>query len=439
MIEKYPKQTGIYLLLFFLIIGLTGFANAEILNPEKELNIHIATALQNNPGLREMQNRIVSAEMIVSEAGVWQDPTIGFGMMNLPFNSFDFNQEPMTGAWINVSQVVPLTDKFKVLSEIADVNLEKKEIQLRKREILLIEKLIQTWYQWAFLNKTLMTHEKNASLIENFIEVARSKYETGKGMQQDILRAETKYSKLEDKIVNVRQSIQTTGRKFAILIGNEPIDTLQAPENLPTRFNDVDEEAVFVSLFDNNPEWLESELDINAASNKVELSRRSLIPDLKLGAGYGFRQNADNGMERPDFFTLSAGMKLPLHKEKKQNARVRQMTAELRAAEFKQKALELDLKFRLQSLIDQDNRLANQILLHDEGILPQSEATLTSSVSSFSTGRVNFESILIAEANLFSARLDRLARIRDRLLVRASIAALIDDQSLIPMNNPMER
>ena len=427
------KMYNVFLVCVF-IFGLSNAAQSQITVPDTELKMHISKAIGNNPGLGELQSRITAAEFQVTQAGVWQDPTIGFGLMNLPTNSFDFNQEPMTGAWINVGQMIPLANKLELRTEIARDDLASKAIMLRSRELMIAENIAKTWYQWAFLREALKTLDNNIELIDNLIIVASSKYETGDGMQQDILMAETKRTQLDDKRANLLQSILTTSRKLAILLGQEPDNIPSSPESLLDVFSELNLKNMEAVLFQQNPQWLTSEVEIAEGLKKVELARRSVIPDLMLGAGYGFRQDADNGMERTDFFSISAGMTLPLHRDKKQNAAIQQMIATHRALVFKQDALKLDLKFKLNNLIDQDNRLAEQIVLHLEGIEPLSEATLASSTNSYSTGKADFEAILMAETNLFNARLERLARIRDRLQVRASLAALVGGENLIPTN-----
>ena len=429
------RHLKIFFMACFFIFGLSDGARTQIISSDAVLREHISRAFEKNPGLGEIRNRITASEQQVSQAGVWKDPTIGVSLMSLAVNSFDFNQEPMTGAWISVGQMIPLSNKLDLRTEIAEDNLATKEVTLRSRKLMIAESLTKTWYHWAFLREALSTLDNNIELIDNLIVIARSKYETGKGMQQDILRAETKRSQLEDKRSNLHQMILTTSRKFAILTGNEPDDIPSTPESLPDIFLQIIVNDMEETLFKKNPMWLKSNIELAMASRKVELARRSVIPDLKLGAAYGFRQDADNGMERPDLLTISAGMSLPIHRDKRQNAAVRQMTANHRAIVFKQNALELELKFQLQSLIDQDDRLAEQIVLNIESIEPLSEATLASSTNSYSIGKADFEAILMAESNLFNTRLDRLARIRDRLQVRASLAALVGGDDLLPAKN----
>lgn len=414
---------------------LTGFvnsANAQIFTPDTGLAEHISEALRNNPDLAVWQHRIEAAENKVPQAGAWQDPTVKFSLMNLPVNSFDFNQEGMTGAWITVGQTIPLAGRPTIMTDIAGFNLATTDANRQTHELNVAEQLAQIWYDWAYLNEALRTLNVNIDLLDDLIIVARSKYETGAGLQQDILRAETSRTRQEDMRVKLRQMILTTGRRFATLMGRQPDDVPKAPQSLPESFAKVDTRDLIQRLFADNPAWHAMDSQVEASKSRVELAKRAWIPNLQLGAAYGYRQDADLGAERPDFFTVTAGISVPLYGKRKQSAAIQEMSAMLRASASRKRSLELDLRLKLEKLLDEDNTLEQQVLLYREGVEPQAEATLAASTVSYSVGKADFEAVLMAETVLYNARLERLARVRDRLKVRASLAALMGGDDLIP-------
>ena len=422
--------------LSFLIISLIISVNAtpvqsQVIMPDSVLIEHIKDALRNNPGLASWQNMVEAASEKVPQAGAWADPTLKLSLMNLPFNSFDFNQEPMTAAWITAGQAIPLAGKPAIKTEIAEYGLETTEAGRRTQELKVAENIAQIWYDWAYLREALLTLNRNINLLDDLIVVAMRKYETGKGLQQDILRSETIRTRLEDMRVKLQQMIITTGRRFAVLLGHHPDVTHQPPKNLTENFRDLEIDELSQRLFEDNPAWQRMRAELAASKSRVDLAKSSWWPDLKLGAAYGYRQDADNGMERPDFFTATAAVSIPLYGKRKQGAAVQEKRAMQRATAAKQRSLELDLRLKLEKLLDEDNRLEEQIRLYREGVEPQAEATLTASTASYSVGKADFEALLMAETALYNAQLERLARVRDRLQVRASLAALIGGDNLI--------
>lgn len=417
-------------LVIMLLIIKPNQAIGQIIEIEPLLKEYLSEVLENNPDLEAWQNKVEASKRDIPQAGAWSDPTIGLGLMNLPPSSFDFNQEPMTGFWINAGQMIPLAGKPALKTAIAEYRSESSLYAQRAEELSISSALAKTWYDWAYLEDAIRTVERNMELLDNLAIIARSKYETGQGMQQDILRAETKRTKLEDMFVNLRQMSLTTSRRFAMLLGRSEIAELEKPSDLQNMFSVLNPINLSEDLFESNPAYLRMKSELNVSKSQSELTKRGWVPDLKLGVGYGFRQDADSGMERPNFLTINAGMSVPVFWYRKQDEAVQEMLAMERAILAKLRSVELELRFKLDKLLDEDQRLAEQILLYKDGVEPQAEATLIASTSSYSVGKADFEALLMAETALYNARLERLARVRDRLKVRVSIAALVGGNTL---------
>ncbi len=418
-------QTSILTIVIAIILTFSNHSFGQVIELEPQLKGYVEEGLLNNPDLEVWRNKVEAAIHGIPQAGAWPDPTIGFGLMNLPVNSFDFNQEPMTGLWINAGQMIPLADKPALKTKIAEYGYESTQYDQRTRELSISTSLAQIWYDWAYLEAALQTVEMNSVLLDNLVIVARKKYETGLGMQQDILRAETKRTQLDDMHAGLKQMALTTSRKFALQLGRSNNNDVQKPSDLPNNFSSINSEELSHTMYTLNPKYLRMKSELSASETRSELAKRAWVPDLKLGAGYGFRQDADNGMERPDFFTITAGVSVPVFRNRKQTEAEQEMLAMERAVHAKLRSVELNLKFQLDKLLDEDQRLSEQILLYLDGIEPQAEATFAASTSSYSVGKSDFEALLMAQTALYNARLERLARIRDRIKVRVSIAALI--------------
>ena len=400
---------------------------------DSQLKLHITMALENNPLLAAISENVSAAREKVSQASAWKDPTIKFSLMNLPVTSFDFNQEAMTGAWIGVGQKVPWAGKTGLKTDISDHNVKIASLLNAERELKLIELLAHTWFEWDYLIEKLNTLDNNIRLIDNLIVIAYSKYETGSGLQQDILRAETKRSKQEDLRITLLQMIITTEERFATFMGIESGGEVSPPIRMQNEFADLRADGLSELMYAQNPNWNILKYKIESSNKKIDLAKLSVMPDLNYSAAYGFRQDSDAGMQRADFFTLSVAATVPLYKDKKQEAAVREMKAMNRSVLHQQRSLKLELDFRLGNLIDQEERLGEQLALYEEGILPQAEATLAASTAAYSVGKADFEALLMAESMLYNMQLEKYERIRDRLKTRASIATLIGGNGIISM------
>lgn len=419
--------TGIFLFSFCLLT----LANAQVVQLNPVLSGYVQEALQNNPDLKAWQNRVDAANAQIPQAGSWPDPMLTLSMANLPTNTFNFDQEPMTAAWIKVNQNIPLGGKPSAKSEIAESQYEAIQSGEENRKFSIAREIIQTWYDWAYWQEAVKTVDINIDLLEDLIAVVQQKYETGHGLQQDLLRAETERTRLEDRRVMLQQMALTTGRKLAILIGRQPDDIPDSPDGLKGNFSTIDYDSLLHNLLSNNPTLNSMKANVNTSKAKLSLAHRNWWPDLNLGVGYGYRQDSPAGMERPDFFTASAGFSIPLYGSRKQGRAVEEAKAVSRDTEEQLNSKELELRFMLEKLLDEDQRLKDQVKLYHDGVIPQAEATLDAATAEYTVGRVDFEALLMAETAVYNAQLDYFSRLRDRLKTRTDLSALVGDKNLL--------
>lgn len=414
------------------ILLLASSLQAQVMQLDPVLSEHIREAQKNNPDLTAWHDRVEAASQRIPQADAWPDPTLGFSAANLPTNTFAFDQEPMTAVWIQAGQRIPLGGKPSAMTHIAENNYEAAQNGEEAQKFDIAREIAGTWYDWAYWREAVATVDANIQLLDDLIAVARRKYETGRGLQQDILRAETERSRLEDRRVGLRQMALTTGRRLAVLMGRKPDDVPEVPSGLTMDFAAMDRNQLLSQLLDRNPSLKRMRAELASSESRITLARRNWWPDLNLGVGYGFRQDSPQDMERPDFFTVSAGISIPLYGGRKQGRAVEEAKAMSGETEAKLQSLELDLRFSLDRFLDEDGRLQEQVKLYQEGVEPQAEATLSAATAEYTVGKVDFEALMMAETALYNARLDRYARVRDRLKVRASLAALVGDQELLP-------
>ncbi|HEX04647.1 MAG TPA: TolC family protein, partial [Bacteroidetes bacterium] len=401
------------------LLLLTVISNAEtesrsIVPEDAVLSQLLVEATAANPSLEALRERLAAAEARIPQAGSWMDPKLTFGAMNLPTdNLFDLNQEPMTGLWINASQSIPLNRKYESKRDVAEAMMDATRESVGLKTTTVLETVRGAWYDWAYLRESVATVDTTIRLIDELLVITRTKYETGRGLQSDWLRLQTERSRLASQRIQLEQMARNAGRKVAVFLGREA-DALPPPPNgLPVQFTAIDAEALSDAA-NRAPQIRVAEQMVRAGDAKIDLSKQLWIPELMLSGGYGFRQDADNGMSRADFVTISAGMTLPIFGGSKQSMKVQEAVAEKRSAQHTLRQAQLDVGRKVESLLDEDLRHSEQIQLYNEGVLPQAGAALSSTLSDYSVGRVGVEALVSSERDLINYRLQRLMHLRDR-------------------------
>lgn len=431
--------------LTLILLALTAFAahptaaQEGIVPSTPALDSHLAEASRSNPSLAGTREQHIAARERISQAGAWMDPKLGLGVMNMPAdNPLKLNREPMTGIWTNVGQSIPLTGKYRSRRNAASAIADATGARVALRANAVANTVRSAWFDWAYLRAATATVDTTIRLVDELLVITRTKYETGRGLQQDLLRLQTERSRLESRRVELLQKARNAGRRFAIELGRDPQDAPAPPDSLPVMFSALDETVLFQQL-QRTPSVEMARHALRASAARVTLAQQMWWPELMVGAGYGVRRDADNGMGRPDFITVTAGVTLPIFGGAKQGAAVEEAVAEKRSAQRQLRSAELDAGNRLASLLDEDRRQADQIQLYDEGVLPQARAALASATSAYSVGKVDVEALIAAERELIDSRLERLAHLRDRAKVRARVAELVEQPEVDVQPSANER
>jgi outer membrane protein TolC len=120
----------------------------------------------------------------------------------------------------------------------------------------------------------------------------------------------------------------------------------------------------------------------------VNLARKEVRPDF--GVGYTYMQRA--GM--PDMYGITFSTSLPIFRRSKQDQGIREALLNLEAAR-RMEANQLTLvRYRVkQDYVEQE--AADRLMkLYQQGLVPQSRLALESSLASYETAAVDFQSVL---------------------------------------------
>ncbi len=281
------------------------------------------------------------------------------------------------------------------------------------------------------MRESVSTLDSTIEVLDEFLQIAGKKYETGRGLQQDLFRIETERARMQDKRAAFSQMASTTGKRLAFLMGRDPMNVPRPPVSIPDSFDPVAALNLDSLLIADNPALESTRKGIEITNRQVDLKKSLWWPNLNLNAGYGYRQDADNGMARPDFFTITAGMSVPIFGSSKQGAAVEEPQAVSRQVQASYSNQVLKLRFNLQALLDEDSRLEEQISIYENDVIPQATATISASLSTYSVGKTDIEALLMAEMSLFNSRLGLMDRNRKRVIVRTKLAALVGSADLV--------
>jgi cobalt-zinc-cadmium efflux system outer membrane protein len=388
-------------------------------------------AVRDNPNLAQMQARYEAMSDIPSQVGTLPDPMVNLNAMNFPIDTFDRGQEAMTQAQIGFSQVFPFPGKLGLKAEAAEFAAGHTVEEVR---LQLIRNVKSQWWQLYYLDRALETVDMNQTLLRQFITVAKTKYETGKGLQQDVLLAQLELSKLIDQRIQLQAIKRNQTIRLNILMDQPANHIVRLPDKVSKTMPDIVDENVLYQLAESaRPRLKQMETQIDAAQSRLNLAKRDYYPDFKLGVTYGDR-TGDNPFPRrgarSDFVAVMLGIKIPLYAGSKQSKAVSQKRSELQKNRY---AL-LDEKGLVMAAISMavtDYHLAKQqFALFGSGIVPQAQQTVASMLAGYQVSEVDFLNLVRSQITLFNYELQYWKALSDARQALARLEAAVGEESL---------
>lgn len=430
MLNKHDKILLLTTVLTLMQLALPVQAQNSVLSAAEA----VKTAVSENPGLAEMQARFRAMSEIPSQMGTLPDPVVSFGAMNFPTDSFDRDQEPMTQLQVGISQAFPFPGKLNLREEAAEFDAQAAFYTADEMRLMLIANVQQKWWQIFYLDRAIDTIRSNQVLLKQFIDVAKTKYKTGKGLQQDVLLAQLEQSKLIDKNIQ----IQALRSNQAILLNTMMNLRANAEVSLPRTVNKslptiLNEHRLYQLAAIHRPIIKQREQTVAASESRLDLAKRNEYPDFNVAVNYGNR-SGNNPMpmsgSRSDFVSVMVGIKVPLYSGRKQSKAIRQKSSELEKNHY----AVLDEKGRvsaeISTAVTDYRRAGEQMSLFGSGIVPQARQTVQSMLAGYQVSKVDFLNLVRSQITLLNYELQYWKSLSEAKQALAKIQAAVGEESI---------
>lgn len=385
-----------------------------------DLDSLVARALVVSPALRTARARLTSARARVAPAGARPDPMLMLGVQNLPVTQPGFS-DFMTMKMVGVSQTIPYPGKLGLQTAAAARESDAAAASLAAARLDVARQVRDAYYDIAYTDRALAITAQNQRVLLDLTQVTQAQYSVGTGAQTDVLRARLEATRLaqeantlqEDRVSALARLNalldQPSGTPLGAVAFPERIQRLAAPDSgVAVHFASAELGAPVAGspllpldslqrLAEQMSPALRSHTAMIAAQReRVALARKATLPDVSVSVQYGQR----NGFR--DMVTALVSVPLPLQHRRKQDEEVASATAELTALESEHQeqinALRADIAARYADV----ERARTQLAFSTAAILPQARATLASATASYQVGRVDFTSLIDAQAAVFN-------------------------------------
>ena len=407
----------------FLFLQSEGSCRAA---EQLDLEQLIQEALKVNPEISALQQKRNAMWQRPPQEKSWDDPELSLGVANLNTDNFKFNKIDMTMKQIAISQNIPMPGITSLKENMAIQDAKSSDRLLDDGKLKLIRDVKTAYYDLYINYAHTQTADKNKDLMAKFVEIAQKKYEVGKGLQQDILKAQVEQSKFIERLVELEQKKTSYVAELNRLLNREPSAPLDGVAVITKRTVAINEAELRTMALAQNPliQSLQNVIAKNEADYK--LSKKQYFPSINVTAMYGQREgfrtpdtivpgavlNADgttsdaqvklpgDSYNRPDVFSFFVGFKIPLWFKNKQDKKVAETFHQMEEARAQYAAVKNEIAYKIHDLVAKAQRSASLIQLYQTGIIPQATQSLNSALSAYEVGSVDFLALIDAQITL---------------------------------------
>src|SRR6516225_5713255 len=341
-----------------------------------------------HPAIKAEASIVKSKSARVPQVKALPDPTVKVGWMGniTPFSVQHLDPSSYRG--ISAMQELPYPGKLGLRGQIAekDVDAEKWNLEATRRQVRAAVK--SAYFELWSVDQAIAHTQENKDLVVKLARIAEEKYKVGKGLQQDVLRAQLEVSRILQTLTILNQRQRSLAARLNTLLLrplDRPIGTLAPVQKSPLNYslNDLIDKGV-----ENSPEIRRQEQLIEQSQYAVNLAHKEYYPDFQIGYDYWQRPDIK------DMHGFNVTINVPIFYKKKQREGLNEANFAHESARQSREAIHTELLFQVKDLFLRTKSSDDLLTLYTWALVPQSALTLESSMAAYQTGTLDFESLI---------------------------------------------
>jgi len=408
------------------------------LTEDSGLNIYLAYAAQNNPGLEGAFNRWKAALEHIPQVKSLPDPRFTYRYY---ISEIETRVGPMRQSF-GLSQTFPWLGKLELRGDVAAELAKAERYRFEATRLKLFYEVKDAYCEYYYLWRSVVIVQENLRLLQHMEKVARTRYKTAAGLHSDVIRAQVEIGKLEDRLKSLQHLRQPIMAKLNAALNRPAAAELPWVKTIPQEQVSFSDEQMLTWINESNPELKAMDAETAAALHRTELAKKEYYPDITLGVDYtdigsstGGRHPSDDGK---DAFSVMASINLPIWYDK--------LSAGVREARYRQWAATLtrhqranDLGSALKLVLYRFHDAERKVNLYRDTLIPKATEAVKTSETAFQAGKIGFTDLIDTQRLFLEFGLAVERSSADRVQRLAELEMLVGrpipvDEPTIPKN-----
>lgn len=356
-----------------------------------DIDALVAEVLVVNPDIRAAAAAWRAASQRYPQEIALDDPMFGYMLGPGSWGRNDVND----AYTVEASQKLPWSGKRQLRGDIAQAEANAAYFDVGEQRLQIAETTRLAYYEYFLAHRQLAVLAESTRLLEDFRQIALSRYESASVEQQDVLLADVELADLSRRQFELeRKERVARARLNTLLLVAADAPLPPPPVELSLVGGPTDPAALRALALAQRPELSAQAARIRAEQYAVRLAYKEFYPDVEVLARYdAFWQ------EEPLRPMIGMNVNVPLGKKKRWAA-----VNEARARVAKEQA-ELETKTNeLMFDVEQTMRLVEEsqgsLSVYRERILPAVRHSVDAARASYVAGRLDFLRLVASQRQL---------------------------------------
>ena len=356
-------------------------------------------AIKRAPELKKLTSKQKAYTHLSVAKSQWMDPVLELGAMNLPTDTFRFNQENMTQLKIGLKQMIPKGDSLKFKHSIEQIKARATFSQKKLKRLDILKNLRNAWVERFYWRQIRWILLKQRATFTHLVEVTKSLYANNKAQQKDVLNAKMQVSKVQEKIVHAQRAYQATTANLARWVGYKSAKNIH-PKNMPWlgKLPSIHKQNHHLKT---HPLISKASDEIAMNKAKSNLIKEDFKPGFSVGVGYGLRQDMPNGRRRADFVSIGLNVSLPVHTKAKQNQNYQAALSEVSASMYQKQSDLNQLRELLNNTYVKWLSFRDKVHIYRSDVLPDARSYAKASLISYQNAKLDFPTLANSYVELY--------------------------------------
>lgn len=391
-------------MLIFLLIVVSSVSNAQKMTLEEIID----RSLKIHPLLKAKQTELAVAKTKPAQFSNLPDPSLKFGLANMPLNSFSFNQEPMTGKILALSQSFPFPGKLNAIESMYRFDEEISFQDYRKSENEIIADIEKSYFALHYKQSAISITSEIHKLLQSVLKVVEGNYVVSKSRQQNLFLINVQIKDVENNLNRLIAEAGELSARLNIYMDRDFDEELQL--NI---LDGISEKQVSLSqlLTDSklhSPDLKKTKLMVYKSQESEKVFEYDFYPNFNFSAQYTQRDHINPGNRNlNDLISLIVGINIPLNYGSNKSAKIEE--AKLRQKYFSEQYdyLLQQLKMKFGAAIAKINGIILQNQHLSDEIIPHAEQSFNTALSDYQFGKLDFIHVINAQKDILKFRLEQ--------------------------------